>query len=332
MGVVEGLVEQLVALRHRQGMTQRELADASGLTQPVIAAYETRTREPGAGRLERLAEALGTRFVPAPVIDVDVIFAAHPGMRRESIRSLVLHHQIVVELLTKPERTRSIAARNLRKLHRGDVHGLLRHRYDEWEQLLAGDTATLTARMLDPSSDGADLRQRAPFAGVIDQQTRTRLLGRLAALQRERHADPEHTERTDDAHVVMPYQPMTLETLGVHLTEMQGTFSRQWRAVLEFLELFRHEVAAVQQQLINDEPAAVGDVRWDAFLAGLAEYVTQRDGLVLPEWTGATSRRLEQRWFLVSDSPTAQKRSISTSPEPFRSRGVYLEPHDLEVA
>jgi predicted nucleotidyltransferase len=58
-------------IRKRAGLTQKELADLSGVAQPNIAAYEKGTRRPSAKMLSRLADAAR----PRP----SVVVAAHRG-------------------------------------------------------------------------------------------------------------------------------------------------------------------------------------------------------------------------------------------------------------
>jgi len=48
-------------LRQRAGLTQRELAELSGVAQPNIAAYENGSRRPSAAMLERLTAAAKPR-------------------------------------------------------------------------------------------------------------------------------------------------------------------------------------------------------------------------------------------------------------------------------
>ena len=47
---VDSLLETLRHRRHQLGLSQRDLPDRTGLPQPVIAAYESGTREPGITR------------------------------------------------------------------------------------------------------------------------------------------------------------------------------------------------------------------------------------------------------------------------------------------
>jgi transcriptional regulator with XRE-family HTH domain len=51
--------ERLVFRRDRKGLTQRELARRAGVSQVSISAYENGWKEPRAGTLARLSEALG---------------------------------------------------------------------------------------------------------------------------------------------------------------------------------------------------------------------------------------------------------------------------------
>ena len=133
------------------------------------------------------------------------------------------------------------------------------------------------------------------------------------------------------------YEPLPLHELASLLRDETGDFHRQWRLVMEFLELFRHEPGEVCQRLIDVEPAGV-DARWDAFLGGLAEFVAERDGLIVPAWALQPERCLAHRWFIVEtslpdrDTLPIRQLVLVSCPDPFRSRGVFLEPQDLEVA
>ena len=51
------------AVRHRQGLTQAELARRAGTSQPVVSAYEHGRRDPTYGTLKKLVEAGGERLV-----------------------------------------------------------------------------------------------------------------------------------------------------------------------------------------------------------------------------------------------------------------------------
>ena len=64
-GVDAQVAEMLAAIRLRMqdsGMTQSDLAAACGWKQPLIAAYLSGSKLPGAGNLAKIAEALGARW------------------------------------------------------------------------------------------------------------------------------------------------------------------------------------------------------------------------------------------------------------------------------
>lgn len=60
------LIDQLIAERHRQGKTQKEIAQDARLTQSVIARLESKKAAPQLATLTKVAAALGCdiRIVP----------------------------------------------------------------------------------------------------------------------------------------------------------------------------------------------------------------------------------------------------------------------------
>lgn len=56
--VAEMLAHVMIAMR-QQGLTQQDVADRCGWTQPLVAAYLTGRKEPGARNLAKLAAAVG---------------------------------------------------------------------------------------------------------------------------------------------------------------------------------------------------------------------------------------------------------------------------------
>ena len=53
------LIDQLIAERHRQGKTQRQIAQEAQLTQSVIARFESKKATPQLDSLLKVATALG---------------------------------------------------------------------------------------------------------------------------------------------------------------------------------------------------------------------------------------------------------------------------------
>ena len=60
------LIDQLIAERHRQGKTQRQLAQDAQLTQSVIARLESKKTTPQLDTLLKVAAALGCNLAIVP--------------------------------------------------------------------------------------------------------------------------------------------------------------------------------------------------------------------------------------------------------------------------
>ena len=61
------LIDRLTEERRREGMTQRELAKACGLTQSVIARLESKKTVPNLDTLLKVASALGCELEIVPI-------------------------------------------------------------------------------------------------------------------------------------------------------------------------------------------------------------------------------------------------------------------------
>lgn len=60
------IIDQLIDARRHRGMTQKDLAAASGLTQSVIARLETKKATPQLDTLLRVAAALDCTLAVVP--------------------------------------------------------------------------------------------------------------------------------------------------------------------------------------------------------------------------------------------------------------------------
>lgn len=124
------------------------------------------------------------------------------------------------------------------------------------------------------------------------------------------------------------YFPMTVADLASHLAQTADDRTR-WKLVWEFLEEYRWEPADVQSVLLVQEPALVGDERWDVLLAALAEYLAAQRDLAPPAW--AESRVLRRPWF-PAELQVQRADALVRAPAAFRKHGVYLSAADLEAA
>ena len=62
----------MIDARNREGLTQKELSDRTGITQADISRIENGTRNPSLGMVKRLANDLGMRlkieFIPGGTV------------------------------------------------------------------------------------------------------------------------------------------------------------------------------------------------------------------------------------------------------------------------
>jgi hypothetical protein len=127
---------------------------------------------------------------------------------------------------------------------------------------------------------------------------------------------------------VADYRAMTMADLALHLSRTADDRTR-WKLVWEFLEEYRWEPGDVQPALLRDEPLPVGDERWDALLAALAEHLAAQHDLAPPSWTEL--RVLRQPWF-PAETRVQRADALARAPAAFRKHGVYLSATDLEAA
>jgi len=127
---------------------------------------------------------------------------------------------------------------------------------------------------------------------------------------------------------VANYQPMTVANLAGYLSRTSDEKTR-WKTFWEFLEEYRWEPEDAQPALLVDEPSSVGDERWDALLAALAEHLAAKHDLAPPGW--AELRVLGRPWF-PAELRVQRADALVHAPAAFRKHGVYLAAADLEAA
>lgn len=81
-------------------------------------------------------------------------------------------------------------------------------------------------------------------------------------------------------------------------------------------------------RMIRAEPPPIGDARWDAFVAGLAEWLAVRGDVPTPGWVHHDNRYLGHGWWVT---PMASMRAweYAGSPVSFQMRGVYIHRDSL---
>jgi hypothetical protein len=95
------------------------------------------------------------------------------------------------------------------------------------------------------------------------------------------------------------------------------------RLCLQFIDDFGEADPEVRVSLLESAPRSTGDVRWDAFLAALAEHLAYHNDLRVPAWTDGKARFLG-RWWFPSDLPSVKSAALVESPAAFRRRGIFV--------
>jgi hypothetical protein len=111
------------------------------------------------------------------------------ALTREQERSLWLHRVVTAHLMTDPDATMNKARSNLaawRGVHRRD--GMAQRWLDQWSDLLDAGVDAVAEVLSSRDARSVELRQNSPFAGVLDDATRTRVLGAFKEHWRAEHS------------------------------------------------------------------------------------------------------------------------------------------------
>jgi transcriptional regulator with XRE-family HTH domain len=100
------------------------------------------------------------------------------------------------------------------------------------------------------------------------------------------------------------------------------------RKAAELAARFGAADAAARRRMITAKPPLTGDPRWDAFLAGLAEWLAVRAGMPAPGWVRDEGRYLRRGWW-VSPMKSMRAWEYAGSPASFQNRAVYLHRDSL---
>ena len=111
------------------------------------------------------------------------------------------------------------------------------------------------------------------------------------------------------------------EQIKLDLTE--GKEQDAARLLFAFADDFRGSPRPGKISLISDEPMPTGDVRFDAALAGLAEFFAAEAQIPVPDWTGGEGRFAEPCWFITS-RPSFHAYVLAHTPASFARHGVFV--------
>lgn len=116
--------------------------------------------------------------------DIEAINAGTRRLTRDQLRSLWLGHQVAAKLVEDPERVLSIASENLERMRTSSVRGSAREWLAQWQRLLAGPLEDILEALTSRSPLSRELRQNTPFAGVLSEEQRQRVLDAFSRAHR----------------------------------------------------------------------------------------------------------------------------------------------------
>jgi transcriptional regulator with XRE-family HTH domain len=95
------------------------------------------------------------------------------------------------------------------------------------------------------------------------------------------------------------------------------------RLLFGFADDFRESSRPGAIELIAQEPAPTGDSRFDATLAGVAEFFATERGIPAPGWVDQPDRFVEPLWFVAS-RPEFDAYTLANTPAAFARHGVLI--------
>lgn len=107
--------------------------------------------------------------------DLEAHRAGTVRLTRDQRRSLWLSHAVAGKIVSDPETYLLVGRENLAKL-RPSARGRAVTWLDEWERLLRRPLYELLGALTSVSSKGRELRQNSPFAGILSDEERQRVL------------------------------------------------------------------------------------------------------------------------------------------------------------
>jgi transcriptional regulator with XRE-family HTH domain len=95
------------------------------------------------------------------------------------------------------------------------------------------------------------------------------------------------------------------------------------RLLFGFADDFRGSSRAGRISLLRNPPPPTGDARFDAALAGVAEFLAREAQIPSPHWVEEPGRFVEPWWF-VSSRPALDAYTLAHTPAVFARHGVFV--------
>jgi transcriptional regulator with XRE-family HTH domain len=95
------------------------------------------------------------------------------------------------------------------------------------------------------------------------------------------------------------------------------------RLLFGFADDFRGSSRPGRVALLRDTPPGTGDARFDAALAGVAEFFASEGAISAPAWVNESGRFVEPWWF-VATLPAFHAYTLAHTPAVFARHGVFI--------
>jgi hypothetical protein len=102
-----------------------------------------------------------------------------------------LHQAVLAELVTDPEGVLARVQENLQRLRAQHPNrGMTAHWLGQWQEVLDAGVHAVADMLTSAGPEALELRQNSPFAGVITEEARSRVLASFRRHWRTDHGQP----------------------------------------------------------------------------------------------------------------------------------------------
>lgn len=136
-----------------------------------------------------------------PQFELDRLLAALHGSKlsRDQERSLWLHRAVLAELVADPEEVLARVRRNLQRLRtQHPDRGMTARWLGQWQEVLDAGVDAVADVLTSQGPVALELRQNSPFAGVISEEVRSRVLASFVRHWRRDHGQPSKVTTGSD--------------------------------------------------------------------------------------------------------------------------------------
>ena len=121
-------------------------------------------------------------------------------LTRDQERSLWLHRAVLGELVNNPEDVLARVGGNLQRLRAQHLgRGMTARWLDQWQKVLDAGVDAVADVLTSQGPAALELRQSSPFAGVISQEVRSRVLAAFLRHWRRDHGQPSQATMSSDS-------------------------------------------------------------------------------------------------------------------------------------